>query len=1115
MALPSSTSPGRRARIRFGAGAQATEELFLADVEAAIERLGDRILERPVRLVVPSRSLRAHVLARLVERRGRAVAGVSCTTLFGLAAGLVDQVDGPPNLHDGLALLFARRHAEDEDWLRRSLAPLREGFHAVDASVRDLIEAGLDPSHVEALEETLAAEGPDSEASNAEIQRARALVRTAGRALEELDELGARSTATLLQRAREIVTAQEAMPTEFLAIYGFSDAIGVATDLLTVLLDRFAGTIYLDQPPDPAAPEEPDAGNRFARRFTERISDVARPEGPVADRKPSRLQLFQAVGADAEAREVAARCRTLLHQGQRAERVGIVARRVEMHRTALRTHLTRLGVPFSADGAAGPPGPLGRRARALLHLLERRGAAPVERWLDARGTPFPRIQNFDLHLALATIGAGRLEEVPSRPYAAVSRGGSYALPVRRGFSTRDDEVFAHRRKVPLSALEATAASARRLGEHFDGWQRARTLAEHATRFRNLLHTHLEWTPASDLSREVLAIVDELTRGVSASLELAYEEFVDLVAPALERIGETPLGGRGGGVRILDVIEARGLTFEHLFVVGLNRGVFPRVVNEDPLLPDSLRNVLSRRGFGVLQDLPQKLTGYDEERYLFSQLLACAPAVTLSWQDVDDDNRQQTASPLVERLRWSPAEGQDDRREPYTARPLYSASSAEASATGALDRPAFEAATLAGIHGGRALFGRTLAVATDPTLAARGAPAVTRGLHAVRLRLLDEIDPERGTSAGERTRARLGPYFGFIGPIAPAGDPRSRDQIFVTTLESLSACSWRAFLERLLRLRPIPDPLEALPAVEPLYIGNLVHRVLERIVEAQLRGPVESLEQARDLGANVLWPAADEVAAILQDESERLVREEGFAFPGFARLLAEVVGPYLETARQVEWLDAVALPSAATELYGSLALPLADGSRREIAFKADRVDAGDHLALSDYKTGRPMSDKKTEDARRRRFLDNVRAGQNLQAVAYAMAAGRDDDAGRYVYLRPDADTEPSHRIAEVRARDGEFVEAFRHAATAALAAWDQGVFLPRLIEPGGDKEFRFCKSCRVAEACLRGDSAARARLRERVETLAAQQPLPPLEEALLEVWRLRDESLDDEPWRGPK
>ena len=62
----------------------------------------------------------------------------------------------------------------------------------------------------------------------------------------------------------------------------------------------------------------------------------------------------------------------------------------------------------------------------------------------------------------------------------------------------------------------------------------------------------------------------------------------------------------------DVIEARSLTFERLFVIGLNRGVFPRIVNEDPLLPDSLRAVLSRQGFGLLQDLPQKLSGFDEK-----------------------------------------------------------------------------------------------------------------------------------------------------------------------------------------------------------------------------------------------------------------------------------------------------------------------------------------------------------------------------------------------------------------------------------------------------------------------------------------------------------------------
>ncbi len=1106
---------GRPARLRFGAGPRATERLLLDELAAQLDRLGRRALEGPVRVIVPSASLRAHLLARLVERRGRAIAGVHCTTLFGLAIGIVERADGPPNLHDQLSLLLARRYAQGEPSLQRALAHLRHGFRAVDASVRDLREAGIDPAHVDALEEALQVDGPRSEASQPEIERAQALVRVAGRTLRALERLGVFTTSTLLRRAAELVRGQPAaaLPTGWLAVYGFSDAIGVATDLLTALLDRHGGSIFIDRVPDPAEPGEPDAGNAFARRFTERVADVARPDDGVAVSEPVRISIFQAVGGDAEAREVAARLRALIDQGRPPERLAIVARRLEAHRTSLRTHLHRLAVPFSAAGAAGPRGPDGRRVQALLDLLEHRGSAPVERWLDARAEPFARIHDFDLQLALSAAGAGRLQEVPGRPLGAVARNGRYALPVRRGFTSGDEEVYARRRSVPLSALEAAVAAAGRLCARFQSWRDEVGLGRHAQRFRELLHEDLSWSAAGDLSRRVTALLDELVRGVPDDLEVTFDEFADLIRAPLERVGETPLGGRGAGVRILDVIEARGLTFEHLFVIGLNRGVFPKLVNEDPLLPDALRAVLSRHGFGVLQDLPQKLTGYDEERYLFSQLLSAAPEVTLSWQDVDEDNHQQTASPLIERLRWAPIESAAAWREPPTARHLYSAATAQLDEPGWRHRPAHEAAVLAGIHGDRAHFGKVLAVALDP--AGAGATYAPRGLHAARLRILDEIDPERGRVRGERTRARLGPYYGFIGPIAAAGDPRSRERLFVTTLESLASCSWRAFLERLLRLQPIPDPLEALPAVEPLFIGNLVHRVLERIVQGQLERPSDSLAAARQGGSPVRWPAKRELAALLEREAHDLVLQEGFAFPGFARLMAEVVGPYLEIAREVDWSSGSALSSAATELYGSVEVEGPATGARAIWFKADRVDAGPELTLTDYKTGKPISDKKTEATRRKKLLANVRAGQSLQAVAYALAGGEPADAGRYVYLRPDAETELEHRTARVGADDTELADAFRGAIAATLAAWDRGAFLPRLIEPSGEKEFRFCASCRVAEACLRGDSGARGRLRDWVASRsaaagAADPTLDPQAEAVLAVWKLRDVSTDDEP-----
>ena len=104
--------------------------------------------------------------------------------------------------------------------------------------------------------------------------------------------------------------------------------------------------------------------------------------------------------------------------------------------------------------------------------------------------------------------------------------------------------------------------------------------------------------------------------------LAIAELALLVRRQLVPRFALALGGNGGGVQVLDVTQARGRTFDRLFVLGLVRDVFPRSVREDPLLPDALRE----RVCEVLPDIPVKKLGYDEERFLFAELLASAPSV---------------------------------------------------------------------------------------------------------------------------------------------------------------------------------------------------------------------------------------------------------------------------------------------------------------------------------------------------------------------------------------------------------------------------------------------------------------------------------------------------------
>ena len=68
-----------------------------------------------------------------------------------------------------------------------------------------------------------------------------------------------------------------------------------------------------------------------------------------------------------------------------------------------------------------------------------------------------------------------------------------------------------------------------------------------------------------------------------------------------------------GVQVLEVQQARGLSFKVVFLLGMNEKVFPRLIREDPFLSDAARSALAQ---ATGCRLGRKLDGYEEERFLF-------------------------------------------------------------------------------------------------------------------------------------------------------------------------------------------------------------------------------------------------------------------------------------------------------------------------------------------------------------------------------------------------------------------------------------------------------------------------------------------------------------------
>ena len=330
---------------------------------------------------------------------------------------------------------------------------------------------------------------------------------------------------------------------------------------------------------------------------------------------------------------------------------------------------------------------------------------------------------------------------------------------------------------------------------------------------------------------------------------------------------------------------------------------------------------------------------------------------------------------------------------------------------------------------------------------------------------------------------------------------------MTTLEGLADCGWRTFLTRVLALEPAPDPLDTLPSVDARMVGNLVHAVLHAVAGATGAGAptlaalVATTAQddppARP-GAARGWPDADALEALALRAAREVLRDEGLVLDGLARVMVEQALPLLDVARALD-AQARARDHAVlgAEVEGELALaatgPPASGgdappTLSRVRFVADRVERGpDGLLVTDFKTGRPFAEHKTEAKREEHFLRRVARGRALQAGAYALAAGPGAE-GRYVFLGPRL--APELRVFRVPAGSAVLAAAFAGATATLGRAYAAGAFFPRLVDDELVREHRTCARCEVSQACSRGDSGARARLAAWV--LAHEEP--PLEEA---------------------
>jgi ATP-dependent helicase/nuclease subunit B len=312
--------------------------------------------------------------------------------------------------------------------------------------------------------------------------------------------------------------------------------------------------------------------------------------------------------------------------------MGIVARTLDPYRGVLCQVLREHGIPFSLEG--GQPllrYPLAKLCLGLLTL--RRMDFPAQTVQDIIGSPYfssDALKNAEDPAQRLFHWRRMIERL------AIHSGWSQWQGKLSPWTKQEFELYPHLMAegseghlVPREDTAALWELLRALNIRLDpktpfpSW---RAMAEAA---RDILERHIA-VPTDKEDQKVwdtlLACLEDLKRfdhvdalSSSNAGSEPWSLFLEALHEKLER-ATLDVSEDHRGVRVMDAMEARGESFRVLFLLGLNEGLFPRQVREDPLLQDPLRYLFHQpAGYWILP----KLAGYDEEKLLFTLMASAA------------------------------------------------------------------------------------------------------------------------------------------------------------------------------------------------------------------------------------------------------------------------------------------------------------------------------------------------------------------------------------------------------------------------------------------------------------------------------------------------------------
>jgi ATP-dependent helicase/nuclease subunit B len=1001
----------------------------------------------PLAVVVPSASLADHLKRFLTIESRLPLLNLHVLTFHQFALRLRDdlarsgQPIPPMQLVDDfyfeqlLRQVVSRKLPGLEEAAR--LPPSPGTWKGLWATVRDLKDAVVDPAiALKAVEEGLFEETLFT-LQAAVIEGSRSLgvgspddlVASIGRDL---------SRSSLLTRLRRLF------------FYGFYDLLQVQLSFFESVARCAPTTLYV--PLGTGPPYE------FSRRFFERyllpLADAHedRSAAPDTDSSSGRVELSvtSVIGAE---EEVAAVCREILTlvevHGYRFDDIGVVVRSFDLYRAKLQPVFDRHLVPFTST--AGRPLVREPFVKALLRLavlpsndFERSAvldvvASPFYRGREVGGPAVERRPDL-WRLAVSALGIAK----GSTEWTRLSASTASSILREASVDQREEGGAAPSAQDP-EQLVLLSALVTGLIHDCERLPRRGSVGCLTDAFFELVCAHFAmpgWTeselPESQdgtssilVGSSVKGALDRLSKLDPVGADLTWEEWTELFRLVLEDTALPIEGDSHRGVWVIDAMEARGLRFRALFVMGLNEQMFPRAVREDPFLRDRQRLVLeSTLGFLI----EEKLAGHEEERLLFELLShAAANRLYLSYQRADEEGRVMAPSAFV-------AAAQRDAN---------CVASPERSIPRRLTERVLSQPAVQEVLPAQDLALNLLLHEQDAGLLLD---------HAGQYRSLFD----HGSAVQdimERDSPDLGPFDGMVGTGDLPDSPPDRPGLSPTALERYATCPFQYFAEKRLRLEPVRATRhDHLPA---LTLGTLLH--------AALRLSYERLTALR-------WPEAEidpsTVKKLIADSTAEVFAAHA-ATSGTGHAL-------LWTLAQEQVVELVALTAASdredyrttgfrpqafeTEAEGLLPLG-AETAALKIHGKLDRLDVRENppgLRIVDYKF-KQGSEMETKD---RNLVLGAARGMRLQPPLYAamtLPSMSAPDEVQFVYLASRWDPPIARSIFERTQLSGRVGDTITQTIRTLVQGIERQEFF---ILPDG-----YCDQCAYSAACRRYDTNA--------------------------------------------